>query len=181
MVLVVWTLAVVLAFAGCDCDSGGDPEPSDAGPGDAFVVPDGGTDAFVPETDAGTDAGTDAPMTPDAGGCPDLTGMYAGVSSTGECGSWDMMAIQAIVDGKSGVECEVFFQSNTPKRIPGVNGDATIGADGSFSDAQLTLGTGSAIDGCSGTWDDAAEELTITCPADPMACEIVIHRTGPIT
>src|SRR6185503_18616022 len=127
--------------------------------------------------DAGIDASEDA-STPDAGtpdanapdvvsdgadaGCPDALGTFAVNNAQGLlCGDYSELASQEI--RSAGQACSLNFISPNDAGVgPGINGGATLGSDGTFSGATLTLGT-VARSPCAGTWSEVNQEITVVC------------------
>jgi hypothetical protein len=117
-----------------------------------------------------------APDAPSDAGCPDVFGTYAVNNDDGSCGDFDEGAPQEIRG--TGQACELHFISVVNAGAPGINGTATLGADGTFSGAALTEGT-TARTGCTGSWDAKEEEITVVCGSGADECSIELRRTGP--
>jgi hypothetical protein len=141
--------------AGSSIDGGGDQDGSvvDATPGD------GANDARV-----------------DAG-CPNVFGAYQINNADGTlCGDFDEDAPQEIRGTTQA--CFLSFLSVPDGGGAAVSGGASLGADGTFSGATLTLGTTPRMP-CRGTWDEQEQELTIVCGANNDTCSVELLRTGP--
>ncbi len=118
--------------------------------------------------DAG-DAGGDAPA------CPDEHGAYSVSVSGAGCGDLDPTAAQCVQQ----VGCSVSFISNPAGAQRALNGSTAIGADGSFASAAITEGSTSRS-GCTGTWDNTSQTLTVDCggTGSSQSCVATLTRTG---
>jgi hypothetical protein len=132
----------------------------------------GGTDGLVP------DASVDAPEA-DAGPCPDVSGRYSNLMTTGAgCGDINTSAPQCI-QGTSTV-CFAHFSSVVPGGGTGaVNGGAMLQMDGSFSGASIILGTAQRT-GCIGSWNESTSTMTANCggTGSSQSCTVTMVRTG---
>jgi len=186
-------LSCLLTATGC-YDVDGEPAgPSGTGPADSAVgtdsgaVPDSATGADSGASDSGpgpadsgagdggaTDSGaTDlgAVDTGPAASCPDVYGAFSMMTAGIGCGDLNAGAPQRI-DGDS-TACLATFSSTG-----GINGTATVSADGSFSGASLSLGSAAATS-CTGTWTAATSTMTVVCGSGPSRCSVTLTRTGP--
>jgi hypothetical protein len=133
---------------------------------------DGGPDADVNTADARPDgdAAGDA-------GCPDIFGTYEINNADGTlCGDLDEEAPQEIRGTTQA--CFLHFISVVDGGAPAVNGGATLGPNGTFSGATLTLGT-VARTPCRGTWDASQQELTVICGTGNDECLVELRWEGP--
>jgi hypothetical protein len=127
--------------------------------------------------DAGTaDAGSDGDVAGDAG-CPNVFGTYQINNADGfGCGDLNENAPQEIRGTTQA--CVLHFISVLDGGVGAINGQATLGANGTFSGATLTEGTAVRI-GCTGSWDAVQEEITVVCGSGMNQCSAELARIGP--
>jgi hypothetical protein len=180
-------------------DSGGGPNigaDGAAADSDGSSETGAGTDGSSTDGNTPTEGGTDASFLGDSaltldgndgGGCPNPLGGYAPLVATGMgCGDFNSLAKQCVVaaPGMSagGNACLVRFNSEQPNTIPAVNGPqlgVDIKSDGSFDNAALRLGT-IARTGCVGSFNEAAQTMTVTCggTGTSQSCTITMVRSS---
>ncbi len=148
-----------------DSATGADSGASDSGPGPADTgAGDGGP----------TDSGASDSGTVDTGpgaSCPDVYGAFSLTPAVMGCGDLSTSAPQRI-DGDR-MACLATFSSTG-----GIDGTATVSADGSFSGASLSLGS-TAYTNCTGMWMAAISTMTVVCGSGPSRCSVTLSRTGP--
>ncbi len=111
----------------------------------------------------------------DAAACPDEHGAYSISVSGAGCGDLDPSAAQCVQQ----VGCSLSFISNPAGASRALNGSTTIGSDGSFIGASITEGS-TPRSGCTGTWDNTAQTLTVDCggTGSSQSCVVTMVRTG---
>jgi hypothetical protein len=62
--------------------------------------------------------------------------------------------------------------------IGAINGEATLGADGTFSGTPLTEGT-VLRSSCTGSWNANQMEMTVICGNGANECLVEMVRIGP--
>jgi uncharacterized protein YjbI with pentapeptide repeats len=116
--------------------------------------------------------------TVDTGGpCPNLVGSYS-LSATGQgCGDLNVNAPQCILDVSS--SCVAEFRSTAAGQLGAIVGTAMLQPDGSFSGADLQLGTVNRT-GCTGTWDTSTSTLVVDCGGvgTSQSCIVTLTRTA---
>lgn len=132
-------------------------------------------DASTPDTGPTVDALLDVPG--DAG-CPNVFGTYEfnNINGGSACGDLNEFAPQAI-EGTT-TACVLHFVSRNDAGAPGINGTATLGADGTFSNAALIEGSVTRT-GCTGSWNAMESEMTVVCGTGSDECLAELRRTGP--
>jgi hypothetical protein len=111
----------------------------------------------------------------DAGPCTGERGAYS-ISLGGQgCGDLNASAPECVVQSA----CGITFVSNSPGGVNGLNGTASLGADGSFTGAAITEGTGNRT-GCTGTWNAATSTITVDCGGvgSSQSCRATLTRTA---
>jgi hypothetical protein len=105
-----------------------------------------------------------------------VLGIYV-FNTANNCGDLDEAAPQEI--RSPGQACTLNYISvNDGGPGLAINGGATIGPDGSFSGATLTLGTATSSP-CSASWSEVGPVMTVTCGAVGSECTMELRRTGP--
>jgi hypothetical protein len=104
--------------------------------------------------------------------CPDLFGSYKIKSKDGMCNGLGKDAPQSI-EGTTAA-CTAHFVSEPPNGAEGVNGAASIDADGNFTGAMLYLDM-TQRSPCSGSWDAVDETMTVTCGGAGDMCTVVLE------
>jgi len=104
--------------------------------------------------------------------CPDLFGSYKIKSKDGMCNGLGKDATQSI-EGTTAA-CTAHFVSEPPNGAQGVNGAASIDADGNFTGAMLYLDM-TQRSPCSGSWDAVDETMTVTCGGVGDMCTVVLE------
>jgi hypothetical protein len=104
--------------------------------------------------------------------CPDLFGSYKIKSKDGMCNGLGKDAPQSI-EGTA-TACTAHFVSEPPNGAEGVNGAASIDADGNFTGAMLYLDM-TQRGPCSGSWDAVDETMTVTCGGPGDVCTVVLE------
>jgi hypothetical protein len=109
--------------------------------------------------------------------CPDVSGPYAvtTVDATGCLGLATTLS-QCIKQSS----CTVEFASSGGSGT-GIEGSATLQADGSFSNASLKEGTQSRT-GCTGTWAPGQSTMTVDCGgmATAQSCVVLLTRKSGV-
>jgi hypothetical protein len=142
------------AGSGTDASADADASPADA----------------LSEGDVATDRPSDA-------GCPNVFGTYQINNADGMCGNLNENAPQEI-RGTTQV-CALHFISVVDGGVGAINGQATLGPDGTFSGETLFFGT-AMRNPCIGTWDANQDELTVVCNSGSAnECLVELLRTGP--
>jgi hypothetical protein len=122
------------------------------------------------------DAGPDAALDSGDAGCPNVLGTYD-FNNANNCGDLFEGAPQEI--RSSGQACALnFISANDAGTGLGINGAVTLGPDGTFSGATLTLGTAVRTP-CNGSWSEGEQEITVTCGTVGNECLMELLRTGP--
>jgi hypothetical protein len=129
----------------------------------------------VNTADSRADGDVSTDRTGDAG-CPDVFGTYEINNADGSCGDLNEDAPQEIRG--TAQACFLHFISVVDGGVGAVNGGATLGPDGTFSGAMLTLGT-AVRSPCTGSWDANQQELTVVCGTGNDECSIELRREGP--
>jgi hypothetical protein len=122
------------------------------------------------------DAGPDAAADGADAGCPDVLGTYV-FNTAFNCGDLFEDAPQEI--RSPGQACLLNFISvNDAGTGLAINGTATLGPDGTFSGATLTLGTATSSP-CRASWNEVGPVMTVTCGTIGSECAMELRRTGP--
>jgi hypothetical protein len=136
---------------------------------------DAGRDGDASTADAPSDGDGATDRAGDAG-CPDVFGIYDINNADGDCGDLNEDAPQEIRGTTQA--CFLHFISVVDGAAPAVNGGATLGPNGTFSGATLTLGT-TARSPCRGSWDANQQELTVVCGTGSDECSVELRWEGP--
>ena len=113
----------------------------------------------------------------DGGSCPDIGGSFSLSHSGDGCGDLSTDVIECVqVDNQCGAQLKASGSGG------GVEGTVFLGADGSFSDGNLKLGSTDRR-GCTGTWDSGTSTLTIDCggTGTSQSCVVTLTRTSTAT
>jgi hypothetical protein len=176
-------------MGGADGADVGGPDARDATASMTDGASDGGSSdraVGAVDADAAVDAAGDAESATDAdaagdsaGMCPDVLGQYGIQTSGSGCGSIFGSKSPCVRAGPSA--CEIVFESSpaggSDAGPSAINGQAQLGADGSFTGAALTVGTIQRT-GCTGTWDGATSTLTVDCGGvdASQSCVLTLKR-----
>jgi hypothetical protein len=107
--------------------------------------------------------------------CPNVLGTYQINNADGNgCGDLNENAPQEI----RGTGCALHFISVVDGGIGAINGEASLGPNGTFSGAMLTEGT-VMRSSCSGSWNANQVEMTVTCGNGANECLVELVRIGP--
>lgn len=113
------------------------------------------------------------------GSCPDLGGSYS-LSHTGDgCGDLSADVTECLQEDNA---CRAQIKASGGGGGGGLEGAMTLGTDGSFSDANIKLGS-TDRSGCTGTWDDSTSTLTIDCggTGSSQSCIVTLTRSSTAT
>ncbi|MDP8998950.1 MAG: hypothetical protein M3O46_02445 [Myxococcota bacterium] len=139
---------------------------------------DDGVAPFDADAEADAASAGDADAADDTvGSCPDVRGQYGITTSGSGCGSVFGSSPPCIREGQT--FCDVVFQSfpsgGGDAGPSAINGDAQLQPDGSFANANLTVGTISRM-GCTGSWDLASSTMVVTCGGVNASCVLHLKR-----
>jgi hypothetical protein len=140
-------------------DSGG----SDSGANDAATS----SDSPAPQ-----DVGADSPAMP----CPYELGAYTVMLSGAGCGDLVASAPECIHAGATACRVVLASQGTAGSAL---NGTVDLNANGGFASGAIMEGTVQRT-GCTGTWNDAASQLTVDCGGvgSSQSCIATLTRTG---
>ena len=138
-------------------------------------TPDSGRDVASSDTGSGDANGADSAA------CPDEHGRYTIMLSGGGCGNLDKAAAQCVAQ----TACGISFASSSGTSGKALDSDPNapipLAADGSFTGATITEGTGAAArTGCVGAWDPTSSTLTVDCggTSGTQACIAKLTRSS---
>jgi hypothetical protein len=154
---------------------GGDAAKGD-GASDASSGPDGSSGG-PDSSGGGPDSSGGDGTTSEGGACPDITGTYGQISTSGlGCGDLNTKAPECIVLAQ---EVCAFQLTSSSGVIPAVNGTVVLASDGSFSNASLQFGTIQRT-GCTGQWDAGSKTLTLDCggTGTTQSCVVTMVHSG---
>ena len=168
---------------GGDASSSEDGSSSGGGDAAADSSSGGGGDGAASETGAPDapavgDATSLEGSTGEAGVCADISGGYGQITATGlGCGNLNTLASECILLAQE--ICAFQLVSGATALPPAVNGLVMLQSDGSFSGADLQLGTTQRM-GCLGQWAPGTQTLTIQCggKGTSQSCGVSMVRKG---
>jgi hypothetical protein len=160
----------VVGLVGVACSSDLTVGTPDSGADTSDNMDSGGSNEAGPDTSV-ADTGVDTGLA-----CPDESGAYSVVLSGAGCGDTSMSAPQCLRQ----TGCQLTFVSASATSAKALNGDPTIGADGSFTNGNIQEGTTNRS-GCVGAWDQGTSTLTVVCGGDAgsQSCAAKLTRTAP--
>jgi hypothetical protein len=157
------SLVVLIACSGASSTVGGDGGST----GDASGSSSGGADASMTDSGGG-----------DAGPCPDISGAFGQIATSGQgCGDINASAPECIMLAQQICAFQLVSAPTTGKAA--VNGVVDLQSDASFSGAALQEGTVQRT-GCTGQWSAASQTLTLDCGGmgSSQSCIVTMTRTG---
>lgn len=165
----------IMVFGLCMARCGADTGPAFAGIFDASGAAEDLTmasqDILVSDGDAQGPA------------CPDVSGRYQMVLTDGAgCGNLNKMVFECIATTAT-LCLDQIISSGLDGGTGGVNGGVHLMKDGTFSQADITLGTVKHT-GCSGAWFEARATMEVYCGGNkgsggPQQCTASMVRIGP--